>query len=111
MKRTVNKLVRDRIPELIRADGRECAVATMNASEFRAALMEKIIEEAAEVGSADDAHLVAEISDLLDVLDAIVIHCDLDWQALCEERQRRLTERGGFSRRTKLLWFESDEET
>lgn len=49
---TYNKLVRDRIPEIIRQDGRECGTERMSEAEYVQALREKLVEEARGCGSA-----------------------------------------------------------
>jgi Uri superfamily endonuclease len=48
-----NKLVPDRIPDIITAEGREYAIEIMDDAEYRQALLAKLVEEAQEVASAD----------------------------------------------------------
>ncbi|WP_068271309.1 nucleoside triphosphate pyrophosphohydrolase [Aldersonia kunmingensis] len=43
----MGKLVRDGIPDLIRADGRTPATRTLSSHAFLAALLDKLVEEAA----------------------------------------------------------------
>ncbi|MEQ8675233.1 MAG: hypothetical protein RLP44_21525 [Aggregatilineales bacterium] len=50
--------MRDRIPEIIAADGRQCATEIMNENEYRQALLVKLIEEAHEIASAEAGDLV-----------------------------------------------------
>ena len=52
MRTHFNKLVRDRIPEIIRAESRECGTETLSDGEYRAALKEKLVEEAQEASEA-----------------------------------------------------------
>lgn len=42
-RKTYNKLVRDRIPEIIAADGRQCATEIINEGEYRQALLTLVI--------------------------------------------------------------------
>lgn len=84
-----HKLVRDRIPEIVRRAGATCAVETLGEEEYRWALREKLVEEAAEAAAADPRHLPAELADLCEVL---------------AEQERRRAERGGFAGRIRLLW-------
>ena len=70
MKETVyNKLVRDKIPDIIRKEGREPVTRTLNDEEFIAALDAKLQEEVAEY--LEDPSM-EEIADILEVLEAIV---------------------------------------
>jgi predicted house-cleaning noncanonical NTP pyrophosphatase (MazG superfamily) len=60
-----NKLVRDRIPEIIKADGWKPTVTQLDKEAHITALKAKLIEECAEyVGSGD----VSELADLYEVL-------------------------------------------
>jgi predicted house-cleaning noncanonical NTP pyrophosphatase (MazG superfamily) len=105
-RKTYNKLVRDRIPEIIAADGRQCRTEIMSDDEYRQALLVKLVEEAQEVASADRDELVKEIADLYEVIDALLIAFDLDREAVLAMQRNRHDERGGFEKRIKLLWTE-----
>jgi predicted house-cleaning noncanonical NTP pyrophosphatase (MazG superfamily) len=48
-----NKLVRDRIPEIIQVAGQEYSVEVMAETEFQQALRKKLVEEAQEAAVAD----------------------------------------------------------
>ena len=54
MRQEYNKLVRDRIPEIICQNGWECEVVKLSEEEYRQALREKPIEEATEAALASD---------------------------------------------------------
>ncbi len=117
-RKTYNKLVRDRIPEIIAADGRQCGTEIMSDDEYRQALLVKLVEEAQEVAAADRDELVKEIAaadrdelvkeiaDLYEVIDALLIAFDLDRKAVIAMQRNRHDERGGFEKRIKLLWTE-----
>ena len=47
-KTTYNKLVRDRIPEIIEADGKKCVCETLSQEQYIAMLDAKLNEELAE---------------------------------------------------------------
>jgi predicted house-cleaning noncanonical NTP pyrophosphatase (MazG superfamily) len=51
------KLVRDRIPEIIRADGCIPVTRVLDEPEYRTALLAKLVEEAREAQSAPDPDL------------------------------------------------------
>lgn len=108
MRRKYNKLVRDRIPEIIQAAGQECAIETMEAEEFHQALRAKLVEEAQEASAAISTELVAELADLCEVMDTLMAVYRIDREAVLAEQKRRQIERGGFSRRIRLLWSGAD---
>lgn len=104
MKHYYNKLVRDRIPEIIAAEGRQYGTEIMDESEYRQALLEKLVEEAQEVTIAGPDDLVKELADLYEVADALIAAFQLDRDAIRTTQQKRHSERGGFAKRIKLLW-------
>lgn len=94
-----NKLVRDRIPEIIQASGRTCQVRTLDADTYLIRLREKLAEEMAEY-QAD--HSVPELADLVEVVQALVEARGLTWEEFEEIRRQKREERGGFARRLLL---------
>ncbi|MBD1850955.1 nucleoside triphosphate pyrophosphohydrolase [Cyanobacteria bacterium FACHB-502] len=108
MKKVYNKLVRDRIPEIIQAAGREYAIETMEEEEFHQALRAKLVEEAQEAAAATDTDLVTELADLYEVIDTLMAASGIDRKTILTEQKRRRLERGGFSRRIRLLWSGAD---
>jgi len=107
MRKEYNKLVRDRIPEIIRASGRECAVEVMSDSEYRDALWQKLVEEAAEGCDASresTESIITELADLYEVIDAIMTNHGIQEKTVLEEQERRRLNRGGFEGRLRLLW-------
>jgi predicted house-cleaning noncanonical NTP pyrophosphatase (MazG superfamily) len=105
-RKVYNKLVRDRIPEIIEAAGQQCAVDIMADNEVRQALLTKLVEEAQEVLEATPEGLTTEIADLCEVLDAVIAAFDLGRESIQALQQKRQDERGGFGKRIKLRWVE-----
>lgn len=103
MCREYDKLVRDRIPEIIRRNGGECAVEIMNDEDYRRALRRKLVEEAIEAAEAGPGQLVTELSDLAEVIDAVLAVEGIDRASVQAAQQRRRAERGGFNERLRLL--------
>lgn len=99
-----NKLVRDRIPEIIRLSGRQCAVEVYSEEEYKTALLEKLVEEAHEARAASPCDLPTELADLLEVIEAIVDAYGLDWEEVREIQRSRALERGKFEQHLRLLW-------
>ena len=104
-----NKLVRDRIPEIMRANGaRPKARILADDDQYKSALLEKLVEEAKETLEAkgDLTGLVKEIGDVTEVISAIVEAYKLDWDTIEDVREERLKSRGGFGMR---IFLESEE--
>lgn len=94
-----NKLVRDRIPEIIKRDGKELVIRTAEEQEYEEALTRKLHEEVAEFLESPSAE---EAADVLEVLLAICAHKDIDTSEFEQTRQKKAEERGGFKDRIIL---------
>jgi predicted house-cleaning noncanonical NTP pyrophosphatase (MazG superfamily) len=103
---TYNKLIRDRIPEIIADSGKTCEIEILSPGEFEHHLLEKLIEEAREAQQADGLKLKTELADLLEVVDALLEFKGISRQSVRAEQRLRRKERGGFEKRLKLLWTE-----
>lgn len=90
------KLVRDRIPEIIRDDGDEPVVETAPPDAVEGLLADKLVEEAEEFAASRDPE---ELADVLEVLDRLREEVDADVERLREEKR---AERGGFDAGTVL---------
>ncbi|MEG3858372.1 nucleoside triphosphate pyrophosphohydrolase [Microcoleus sp. herbarium12] len=103
MEKEYHKLVRDRIPEIIRQNGSECEFVIMSDPEYRQALRQKLIEEAAEAAAADENDLVAELADLYEVIDALMISYGISGDRILNAQAKRRENRGGFAQKIMLL--------
>ena len=104
MGKEYNKLVRDRIPEIIRQSGMECEIAVLSDAEYCQALRQKLIEEAAEVAEADGDELVAELADLYEVIDALMAEVmSISGDRILNAQAKRRETRGGFTQKIMLL--------
>ncbi len=107
MRRTYDKLIRDRVPELMDADGVRYRVDVLDDAAFRAALLEKLLEEAVEVRAAEGrSELVKELADVLEVVEALLEVAGVGRDEVRGVQEARRTERGGFQRRLVLRWTE-----
>ncbi|MFE9323529.1 nucleoside triphosphate pyrophosphohydrolase [Nocardia sp. NPDC052278] len=100
----MGKLVRDLIPEIIRATGRAPAVRVLDAQGYENALHDKLLEEAAELRQATthDERLT-EAADVLEVLRALSIFSGFTLDDVIRAAEQKRIERGGF---TDRLWLE-----
>ncbi len=96
------KLVRDRIPEIIRAGGSEPVTYQADPVEFRRRLRDKLLEEVDEFLEADDATAVEELADILEVVYALAADLGTTKDALETTRSAKAGERGAFTDRT--IW-------
>ena len=103
MSTTYSKLIRDRIPEILTQAGYTYDIATMNEQEYQQALREKLVEEALEAASAAPQHLITELADLYEVIDALTTSNGINPDEVHAEQERRHNERGGFAQRIRLL--------
>lgn len=94
-----NKLVRDRIPEIIKRAGKTPKYHTLNDEAFIDALKRKAVEEAEELLAADDESLRTELADLAEVLDALLDAYNVPDDEIIATRKARNMERGAFAER------------
>jgi len=89
------KLVRDRVPELIRAKGFDPVVVVAPPEEHPARLCAKLIEEVREFLDTGD---VLELADVAEVLGALAAQRGMSRRALAALRQAKHNAKGGFTR-------------
>jgi predicted house-cleaning noncanonical NTP pyrophosphatase (MazG superfamily) len=104
MKRVYNKLVRDKVPEIIAADGKKANSRILNDKEYRKELIKKLQEEAKELQSNPSAEELADIKELvIAIREAMKIHAG----ELEDMRRKKAAERGRFKNK---IFLESVEE-
>jgi predicted house-cleaning noncanonical NTP pyrophosphatase (MazG superfamily) len=106
MQISYSKLVRDRIPEIIRADGHRAVTRVLDEESYQSALLEKLVEEAHEARQAPAEQLPGELADVLEVLQAIAEARGLGWNHILEIATRKRTERGAFGNRIFLEYVD-----
>lgn len=94
-----NKLVRDKIPGIIKKKGGNAVTHTATKKEYWQKLKEKLAEEVIEFFEGED---VQELADIMEVLDAIRIAKKIPVQELYSIQQSKRQERGGFRKRIIL---------
>ncbi|MDD4901618.1 MAG: nucleoside triphosphate pyrophosphohydrolase [Patescibacteria group bacterium] len=102
--KTYNKLVRDRIPEIIKADGENPKTRILDDTEYKKELLKKAVEEANELLAAgeDKKELIKEIGDIEEVLEYIIKSFNLDGGEIEKLKSMRKEKRGGFDKRIFL---------
>lgn len=97
---TYNKLVRDRIPEIIRAQGEIPSIRILSEQEYRVQLERKLDEEISEFHN--DRNL-EELADILEVIYALTENLGFSKEDLMAAYKKKHDERGGFSDRIFLI--------
>jgi predicted house-cleaning noncanonical NTP pyrophosphatase (MazG superfamily) len=103
MMKVHNKLVRDKIPKIIKAAGKTCATHILSDEEYIEALETKLNEEVAEYQA--DKNL-EEMADVLEVLQALCIARGYTLDELEAMRETKVKERGGFGDKIFLEYVE-----
>ncbi|HXK37823.1 MAG TPA: nucleoside triphosphate pyrophosphohydrolase [Candidatus Paceibacterota bacterium] len=107
---TYNKLIRDRIPEIITADNATPKISILNDEQFALALKQKVIEEAMELLEAKSKEdIIGELSDLLELVDAIILAHQIDKEELSAKKISKREKRGGFDERLFLEYVDEVE--
>jgi predicted house-cleaning noncanonical NTP pyrophosphatase (MazG superfamily) len=101
-----NKLVRDRIPEIIGSHGDRAVTRVLDEADYRDALLAKLVEEAREASSARAEELPAELADVLEVLQALAEALGMTWEQLLAVAANKQTRRGAFEGRIFLEYVE-----
>lgn len=89
-----DKLVRDRIPEVVRENDETPVTRVVEGTEYRERLREKLCEEAAEFRESGDPE---ELADVLEVLTAIRDAEGIEDGELERLREEKADERGRFA--------------
>ena len=94
-----DKLVRDRIPEIIAASGKQCTTEILSEEQYLKKLDAKLDEELAEYHQDPN---IEELADLLEVIRAAAIARGYSVDELEQVRAEKAAKRGGFEKRILL---------
>lgn len=96
----VEKLIRDKLPEIMRGQGLAVFDRRLDDTAYLEALKTKLVEEAAEARDAASAdELAGELADLAEVILALMAAAGLSAQEVERRRLAKRAERGGFDER------------
>lgn len=98
------KLVRDRIPEIIESNGHIVSSRTMLPAEYQTALFEKFVEEIKELLGASPENRLDELADINEVLLSLASYYGYSADELQNATVNKRLQRGGFKNR---VWLES----
>lgn len=95
-----NKLVRDRIPEIIESSGKTCTVEILSDEDYLRMVDAKLDEELAEYHKDQN---IEELADLLEVIYAAAKARGYSLEQLETVRAEKAAKRGSFDQKILLL--------
>jgi predicted house-cleaning noncanonical NTP pyrophosphatase (MazG superfamily) len=105
-----NKLVRDRIPEIIESTGKKFSTRILNNEEYITELKKKSFEELQEyVQTTNNEDAIEELADLLEIIHTLAEYHGSSIQMIEEVRKVKAEKRGGFKEKIFLLEVEDEQ--
>lgn len=99
-----NKLVRDRIPEIITNDGKTCTTKILEDKDYIKELRKKSLEELDEYMNAkNDEEAVEELADVLEIIHSLAKCHGATFEKVEEVRKQKAKKRGGFNDKIFLI--------
>lgn len=99
-----NKLVRDRIPEVITRNGKKCSTRILDNEEYIKELKKKSFEELEEyVKAQTDEEAIEELADILEILHALADVHGSTMREVDVIRKSKAEKRGGFQDKVFLI--------
>ena len=95
-----NKLVRDKIPQIIEEKGGKAEIRILDQEEFRLFLEKKLDEEVGEYHRDQNAE---ELADILEVVYALAASIGCTREELEDIYQKKHDARGGFEKKILLI--------
>ena len=100
---TYNKLIRNKIPQIIKANGKTPTTRILPEEEYIKRNLQKTEEELTEYLEADTKeHKLEELSDLLELINALAEYEGTTLEEIDKIRKKKAAERGGFQNRIFL---------
>lgn len=102
-----NKLVRDRIPEIINSTGKKSSTKILNEEEYIKELKMKSFEELQEYIDAETSgDAIEELADLLEIIHALAAYHGSSIEDVERVRIQKAEKRGGFKEKIYLIEVE-----
>jgi predicted house-cleaning noncanonical NTP pyrophosphatase (MazG superfamily) len=103
MSRVYNKLVRDKIPEIMQSDGEIPEIEILNDDKYEKALNKKLLEECSELLNAKEKKSkIEEVADILEVLNGMAKSIGVKMKEIEKVRLNKRETRGGFEKKVFL---------
>jgi len=99
-----NKLIRDRILEIIEAAGEKPYWRVLGKKEYTKEIKKKILEEAKELtGAKNKEEIINEIVDIQKLIDALSSELGLTKSEIQKQQKIKNKKRGGFKKKLFLI--------
>ena len=102
MDKIYNKLVRDKIPDIIKSNGEKPVIKVLNEDEYKKELEKKLYEEYNEVISASGQDRLEELADMLEVIAALAKIEGKTLEDVSLIAHQKVLKRGSFNNRIYL---------
>lgn len=100
---TYNKLIRNKIPQIIKNNGKTPTTRILPEEEYIKEICNKTQEELTEyIEAKTKPDKLEELSDLLELINALAEHEGTTLEEIDEIRKKKAEERGGFQNRIFL---------
>ena len=100
-----NKLVRDRIPDIIEESGKTCVTEILSDEEYLRMVDAKLDEELAEYHKDQN---IEELADLMEVIYAAAVARGYTIEQLEKARTKKIEKRGAFQKKILLVEVKKD---
>ena len=106
-RKTYNKLIRNKIPEIIKKDNAIPKISILNDGQFTTALKEKLVEKAKELLEAKThEEILNELSDVLELVESIATNNELTIAEVEKQKLAKKEKRGGFEKKLFLEYVD-----
>ena len=97
-----NKLVRDKIPEIIKNNNETPITRILSDEEYKVELEKKLLEEYQEVIASSGKNRLEELADMLEVMISLASLDDATLEDIIELADKKRNKRGGFKEKIFL---------
>jgi len=98
------KLIRDKIPEVMKAAGSKWELKKLAVKDFEKELKKKLVEESNELVKAPKKEIVNELADVLELTKSIADHFKIKFSTVEKFQIEKRKKRGGFKKKLFLVW-------
>lgn len=103
MEQVYNKLVRDKIPEIIEANNEKPIIRILDNEEYKGELEKKLLEEYNEVLKAKNSkERTEELADILEIIISLAKLEDKSLDDIIKIADKKREKRGGFNKKIFL---------
>lgn len=102
MERVYNKLVRDKIPNIIEEKGETPVIKVLNENDYKKELEKKLCEEYKEVIEASGDERIEELADMLEVIRALASLENKNLNDIIDIADKKNKKRGAFDEKIFL---------